>query len=575
MSSIGPVEPSKLRGSVHKKKDLSAMNKKELIQIIGKQLAFLKHRAYVSGSTAEYFIDDKKLVLLSHEELEKKAASLQRYLISETIQREYKPAISRYRVAQKMVDAEVSLIYDEISKKNKEIQNKWEEIQKQENAWLEENCKKLFGRDSKSLLEEYKIKSNSAYTFLTKAALSSGKYEELKGEFGKLREEHKKFKQQYRALQKELDDFIKVRDKKLESCSLREGKARREVELAIKKVLELEDYSKEVSSLKINDDKDVILSFPSSEIKELHNNGIDGNGISVAVVGTGVYPHPDFEDRIVAFKDFVEFNDEPSDGGGHETHVAGIIAGSGKISGKRYTGVAPGANIIGIRTGKDTRPSVDDENFHRTVTWIIENKDKYNIKIVNFSFGGNFSDKYWDLFIGKLIENGITVVAAAGNSGPRGGTINYPASNKAVISVGNLDQFSTTTVLDDIVATGSSRGSILDGKVKPDIIAPGVSIISTLARGSGADNEGRDIGIDFDKDGKNDYVIMSGTSMSAPFVSGVVALMYQVNPDLTPEEVGNILRETADKLPGVSKEAQGSGVINPQKAVEKARSLKK
>ena len=156
----------------------------------------------------------------------------------------------------------------------------------------------------------------------------------------------------------------------------------------------------------------------------------------------------------------------------------------------------------------------------------------------------------------KAVEAGLTVVIAAGNSGPYAGSVGTPGNAPNVISVGAADDRNTLTREDDIVARFSSRGpSKYDNLVKPDVVAPGTNIIA-----ASNDMEG--------------YVSLSGTSMATPDVAGTAALLYQVKPDATPQEIKAALMETAEHLPSMPEKdpnTEGQGMINPAAAIEKLK----
>ncbi|MBI2251782.1 MAG: S8 family peptidase, partial [Armatimonadetes bacterium] len=259
---------------------------------------------------------------------------------------------------------------------------------------------------------------------------------------------------------------------------------------------------------------------------------------------------------------------------GHGTHIAGIIAGTGKISQGRYSGIAPESKIVGLKV--DPIPS----QIIKAISWAVKNKDKYNIKIINLSFGSESKSSYQDDILAKACEiavkNGLIVVVAAGNDGPNNGTINSPGIDPLVITVGNLNDKNTITPLDDEIDFNSSRGPTpYDGLPKPDLIARGTNIISALAPNSTLANEVNSYPhIDFDKDGQDDYLILSGSSMATAMVSGIIALLLQANPKLTPNQIKFILMSTAKSLKGHTIYDQGAGVIDPASSLTEALNLK-
>ncbi|MHB2020090.1 MAG: S8 family peptidase [Candidatus Xenobia bacterium] len=297
-------------------------------------------------------------------------------------------------------------------------------------------------------------------------------------------------------------------------------------------------------------------------LQKLHQEGVTGKGVTVAVIDSGLYPHPDFKDRILGWKDMADGKPQPYDNFGHGTHVASDIAGDGKLSNGRLAGAAPDANLVGVRITKVAEAIAG-------LQWVIQNKDKYNIRVVNMSLGDTASSSYksdlWAQAAEKAVQAGLVVVVAAGNEGPDAGSIDTPGIDPNVITVGALDDKKTLDPSDDSVASFSSRGPTTpDGIVKPDILAPGVSIYGALAPHSTLDvPELPHIG--------NNYIAISGTSMATPLVSGVVADMLQVNPKLTPAEVKDILMKTAKHYLKDGPNAQGAGVMDPEAAVAEAR----
>lgn len=301
-------------------------------------------------------------------------------------------------------------------------------------------------------------------------------------------------------------------------------------------------------------------------INRLWDMGFTGKGIGIAVIDSGIHPHRDFDDRIKAFVDMHESQPEPYDPYGHGTHVAGIAAGSGTESAGKYRGVAPDADIIGIRI-----TSVAEAI--KGIQWAIQNKDKYNIKIINMSLGDfpikSYKDDPWAQAAEKAWDEGILVVVAAGNEGPGEGSISTPGISPKVLTVGAIDDRNTPEPDDDVMAHFSSRGPTSpDGVAKPDVVAPGVEIFGPLSPNSTLDTP------DVNRVG-NHYIAISGSSMATPLVSGLAALLMQSNPDLTNDCVKKIIVETADKyISDASKYDQGAGVIDPLKAIQTAMKLR-
>lgn len=279
------------------------------------------------------------------------------------------------------------------------------------------------------------------------------------------------------------------------------------------------------------------------------DKGYEGEGIGVAVIDTGVAPHEDLIkpfNRILAFKDFVNDKKIAYDDNGHGTHVAGIIGGNGHSSKGQFVGVAPKVNIIGIKA-LDENGGGSTSDIISALSYAIEVKDKYNIKIINLSLGTpatNSPDK--DPLckaVEKCVEAGIVVVTAAGNSGPTEKTILSPGVSRAVITVGAVDDKRTIETSDDSIAPFSSRGPTSEGLQKPDLVAPGVNIKS------------------LSNTKLDSYTSLSGTSMATPLISGSLALLYNKYGNLSPDEYKSKIIDAciALKEPNMS---QGAGMLS-------------
>ncbi|MCL2703091.1 MAG: S8 family serine peptidase [Defluviitaleaceae bacterium] len=167
-----------------------------------------------------------------------------------------------------------------------------------------------------------------------------------------------------------------------------------------------------------------------------------GQGLSIAFLDTGISPVRDFiepENRIIAFKDFVNGFKEPYDDNAHGTHVAGIATGNGAASNGRYVGVAPGCGLVGVKI-LDDKGRGDTAEFLAGIQWTITNKDKYNIRVANMSVGtSNVSGEPLVRAVEAAWDKGIVVCAAAGNGGPGPSTITSPGTSRKVITVGSSD----------------------------------------------------------------------------------------------------------------------------------------
>jgi serine protease AprX len=353
-------------------------------------------------------------------------------------------------------------------------------------------------------------------------------------------------------------------------------------------------------------------SVPSIRANAVHAAGYTGKGVGVAILDSGVdglnadvaYPaHTvqnvkmlgSVEDLMspdttpVAASLFLENLPDTDLNGGHGTHVAGIAAGNGASSGGKYTGVAPGANLIGISTGETIAVFWALAAFD----WLIDNQAKYNIKVVNNSWGttGAYDpNDPTNVATKEVYKAGIAVVFSAGNEGPGENTLNPYSVAPWVISVAAgcklfvLDPTNSASQCVDaggrapVLAGFSSRGVAGDPLQHPDVTAPGVRIVSARSYlgvvpplGITSDLNACNIGFQ----NLDDFTCMSGTSMAAPHIAGVVALMQEAaNGKLTPDQVASLLTSTARPLPGYALWEQGTGYADAYAAVQGAKAYR-
>lgn len=314
------------------------------------------------------------------------------------------------------------------------------------------------------------------------------------------------------------------------------------------------------------------VTVPTLGVDKLWAKGFTGKGVTIAVIDTGIHPHPDLKDKIIGFKDYCNGKKEPYDDQGHGTHVSGDCAGTGAASNGKFTGTAPDAKLVGIKVlSKEGSGRLSD--IIKGVQWAVENKEKYNIKVINMSLGGPSYASYKDDIVCQAVEKamdrGIIPVIAAGNSGPKASTVGSPGMDPFVLTVGALDTKQTIDPSDDGIAKFSSRGPTMDGLTKPDILSPGVMITAANSPGSVLDQMEKIPHVG------QEYITISGTSMATPVLAGIVADIIQARPDLTPKEIKEIFTSTAVKLPDLDGNQQGSGVVQPEAILEKALAYKK
>jgi serine protease AprX len=307
--------------------------------------------------------------------------------------------------------------------------------------------------------------------------------------------------------------------------------------------------------------------------KELWNVApyLQGQGIGVAVLDSGVSPNSDFYttagvNRQVAN---VRFNSDYnqtaiSDGYGHGTHVASIVGGNGSASGGKYIGVAPMVKIINVKVSNDNG-SASTQNVVQGLQWVLQNKTAYNIRVVNLSLNSALAESYHTSPLDAAVEvlwfNGIVVVVSAGNNGSA--MLYPPANDPFVITVGAADDKGTNSISDDAMASFSAYGTTESGFAKPDLVAPGKNITARLITTNSNLVVAHPANLV-----NNQYFRMSGTSMAAPVVSGVVALLLQDEPGLTPDQVKYRLMATANKSwVGNSAAKAGAGYVDAYAAV--------
>ncbi|HSL52889.1 MAG TPA: S8 family serine peptidase [Pyrinomonadaceae bacterium] len=348
-----------------------------------------------------------------------------------------------------------------------------------------------------------------------------------------------------------------------------------------------------------------------------------GRGITIAFLDSGFYAHKDLvepKNRILAYHNIFAPEEglsalEKSDvASWHGMMTSVVAAGNGHLSDGFYRSIAPEANVVLVKLGKTGR--ISEDNIETGLRWVFANKDKYDIRIVNISAGGDFEQPYLTNSLCQLVEEvvkaGLTVVCAVGNAGLLPGhPVLPPASAPSCIAVGGLDDQNSL----DRARRGmyrSSYGPTIDGLQKPEVIAPGIWVAGPILPhtptadqaglyaqlDNAADDELREIilahaAVDKDIYAARDlsvsllrqlitiklregnvinkhYKFVDGTSFAAPIVSSILACILEANPKLTPQQAKRILIDSAERVDGVEVDRQGWGVVVPRKAVAMA-----
>lgn len=321
-------------------------------------------------------------------------------------------------------------------------------------------------------------------------------------------------------------------------------------------------------------------------VDKVWNKGYSGKGVTIAILDTGYTRHPALEGRVLAFKDLVNGAENPYDDHGHGTKVAFTAAGDPRGC-PEVRGPAYDANLVILKVC-DSRGVVFTSTVIKALQWIIENKEKYNIKVLNMSFTLDDSDieERRPIYqaMDQAVRAGLIPVAGAGNDGPSPGTIETLGSSPSVITVGAVDDSGTPNLQDDQVAGFSSRGPGEEGAEKPDVVAPGVGIPTPdrhLVCTRPSPLPGKPVVV------PPNYPLerVNGTSFATPVTSGVIATWLEANPSLTFQQVKEILQKTSRPIPNYTsildippdrrKFAEGSGLIDAARGLELALSLKK
>ena len=353
-----------------------------------------------------------------------------------------------------------------------------------------------------------------------------------------------------------------------------------------------------------------------------------GRDVTIAFLDSGFYAHSDLLEpvnRILAYHSIFSEEDDPTRlqtpdvASWHGMMTSVVAAGNGFLSNGLYRGIAPEADLVLVKIGKTGR--IPEKNIEAGLEWVLRNRSRFNIRVINISAGGDFEQTYLKNSLCQMVEEavalGVIVVCAVGNAGlAPGHPVLPPASAPSAISVGGLDDQNSL----DRARRGmyrSSYGPTVDGLQKPEVIAPGIWVAAPILPNtptadqaelyadldSAPDESLREIiekrkGVDQALDEACDlpvpmlrqlitiklhegnvinqhYKFVDGTSFAAPIVSSIIACMLQANPALTPQQVKKILIDTAERVPGVEVDRQGWGVVAPRKAVAIAEATRR
>jgi serine protease AprX len=348
-----------------------------------------------------------------------------------------------------------------------------------------------------------------------------------------------------------------------------------------------------------------------------------GRGVTIAFLDSGFYAHTDLiepANRIVAYHNIFTTEDDanelhaPDVASWHGMMTSVVAAGNGHLSNGLYRGIAPESNVVLVKIGKTGR--IPESNIELGLRWVLANRKKHDIRIVNVSAGGDFEQSYLHNPLCQLVEEavsaGLIVVCAVGNAGlAPNHPVLPPASSPSAIAVGGLDDQNSL----DRARRGmyrSSYGPTIDGLQKPEVIAPGIWVAAPILPHTPTADEARlyaeldatsdeslretirqHLGIDKDLDEACDlalpmirqlisikllegnvinrhYKFVDGTSFASPIVASIIACMLEANPKLTPQQVKRVLMQTAERVEGIEIDRQGWGVVAPRKAVEVA-----
>ncbi len=375
----------------------------------------------------------------------------------------------------------------------------------------------------------------------------------------------------------------------------------------------------------MNKDGSYVLSTP---LRLDAHERFTGRGVTIAFLDSGFYPHVDLttpDNRILGYRNMMQTDGDfttlfqPDVASWHGMMTSVVAAGNGSLSNGFYRGIAPDANVVLVKLARTGR--ITEQNIQKGLEWILENREKYAIKVVNISAGGDKEESYLNDGLSQTVEKcaalGLTIICAVGNAGhlPTH-PVFPPASAPSAIAVGGLDDNNSINRAHRGMYR-SSYGPTFDGLQKPEIIAPSIWVPAPILPNTPTAQQAavleildnapdanlhklieENAGVDAELDAALDrpvhsirqiialkiqqenvitkhYKYVDGTSFAAPIVSSVAAQMLEANPALTPQQIKNILIMTAERLPHYEVDRQGWGVIDPRLAVEMAVSFGK